>query len=173
MVGLRLHLRLGSDRLKARQSRRCSGRSLIRLADAVFIVTKRGDHSALSIEKQEIRIAVEEFCDERNRSVPTGEVKANDPIGGHVVKGIDTGALDASPEQLTEGGRGRRIGKMLMNEMDARRVVPQGAEQAAGMSGDTNLKDQSVGERLRNFLDPAFREGRCQFLDNGTNFCRS
>lgn len=41
------------------------------------------------------------------------------------------------------------------------------------MSGNANLEYQSVRERLENFLYPAFGQGRRQFLNNGTNFCRS
>ena len=130
------------------------------MANTVFIVTKGGGHPAFAIEQEEVRIATEQFCDEGDRPVPAGKVEANDPVAGHVLKAVDARALDACPEQLTKGGRGWWIGQMLMNEMDTSRVIPQGAEQAARMSRDTNFQDQGVGERLRDFLDPPLGQSR-------------
>lgn len=142
-----------------RRSKRCRCRCLISLADALFMVTKRGDHPAFCVEKKEICIAAEQFCEERDGSVPAGEIKANDAIAGHVLNAVDPRALNARPEQLTEGGRGRRIGQRLLNEVDTRRVVSQGVEQAAGMSRHTNFQDQGVGQRLKNLLYPAVCQG--------------
>ena len=41
------------------------------------------------------------------------------------------------------------------------------------MSWDANFQQHDIGERLCDFLNPPFRQGRRQFLNNGTNFCRS
>lgn len=100
-----------------RRSQWGSRRDLIGVADAVFIVPKRGGHSAVSTEKEKVRIAAEEFCDERDRPIAAGEIEPYDAVAGHVSNSVDAGALDASPKQLAEGGRSRRIGQGLINEM--------------------------------------------------------
>ncbi|CAE6743392.1 hypothetical protein NSPZN2_160020 [Nitrospira defluvii] len=40
------------------------------------------------------------------------------------------------------------------------------------MPRDTNFEDEAIGQRLGDFLDPAFGEGWIQLLNNRTNFCR-
>ena len=135
----RLRIGPGGRDLMGRGANRRSRGSLIDLAHPVFIMPKRGDRPAFSIEKEQIPIAAEESCDETYRAISTGEIEAYDSVAGDVTNGVDAGTLDSSPEQLAEGGRRRRIGQVLIDEMNTRRVVPQGAEQPPSMSGDTNL----------------------------------
>jgi hypothetical protein len=139
LVGRELRLQFGGGRVMWSGAGGYRRRGFIGLAHSVFIVPDRGDRPAFSIEKEQIPIAAEEFCDERYRAISTGEIEAYDSVAGDVTNGVDAGTLDSSPEQLAEGGRRRRIGQVLIDEMNTRRVVPQGAEQPPSMSGDTNL----------------------------------